>query len=134
MQNRAIGNTSIAAVIIQEVRRATVYQTGTSSIIVFRVTVGTNQLTNSAAEISEEMFSTASNMITLVSQMMACSFDHLIFAPSTSSSFSYGEDGVVGGTFTSDILQTHQATDVEIVKTLYGSDMNEADNYTSLIS
>lgn len=114
----------------QKRRNLAVNQTGIRSVIVFRVKVGTSELTPSAAEISEEMFSTASNMITLVSQMKACSFNQLNFAHSTSSSFFFAADGVVEVTFASNILQnTDQATDIEnAIKTLYGSAMNGVDH------
>ena len=113
---------------VQRGRKLAVNQTGTKSVVVFRATVGGTQPSSIAATISVNVFSTASNMITLSSQFSACSNNQLNFEAGSFSDFSYAASGVVEVSIDTSAITSvdDQAKDISnAIYTQFGTNMDQ---------
>jgi hypothetical protein len=114
----------------QRGRKLAVNQTGTKSVVVFRATVDGTAPSSTSATMSENVFSTASNMITLSSQYSACSNNQLNFEAGAFSNFSYAASGVVEVVLNNVLTSVNdQAKDISnAIYTQFGTNMDQIDH------
>ena len=114
---------------LQRGRKLAVNQFGTKSVVVFRATVDGIAPSSYPATISENVFSLASNMITLSSQYSTCSNNQLKFEAGTFSDFSYAASGVVEVVVNNVFNSDDQAMDISnAIYTEFGNNMNQIDH------
>ncbi|GFH59839.1 hypothetical protein CTEN210_16315 [Chaetoceros tenuissimus] len=115
---------------VQRGRKLAVNQFGTRSVVVFRAIVDGTAPSSTSATISENVFSTASDMITLSSQYSACSNNQLNFEAGVFTDFTYAASGVVEVVLYN-VLNSFddQAMDISnAIYTEFGNNMNQIDH------
>ncbi|GFH59960.1 hypothetical protein CTEN210_16436 [Chaetoceros tenuissimus] len=115
---------------VQRGRKLAVNQFGTKSVVVFRATVDATPPSSTSVTISENVFSTASNMITLSSQFSACSNNQLNFEAGTFTNFSYKASGVVEVVL-NNVLNSVDDQPIDIsnaIKSQFGTNMDQIDH------
>ncbi|GFH59958.1 hypothetical protein CTEN210_16434 [Chaetoceros tenuissimus] len=118
---------------VQRGRKLAVNQTGTKSVVVFRATVDNTAPSIDAATIKENVFSTASNMITLSSQFSACSNNQLNFEAGAFTEFTYADaaSGVVEVALSNDVFTEGEEDPKDISNAIYtqfGTNMDQIDH------
>ena len=102
-------------------RKLAINQTGNRSINVLRITTATNGAPSaSAASVSNQVFGTSGDTVTIASHYAECSNNQLDFYAKTVSGQTYSANGVIDVSITTDSSSTYTASIVNSVNGIVG--------------